>query len=151
MFRLAHISDVHLSPIPPLLWWEFLSKRIVGYTNWNKNRVQVYRKELLDIVADQMVAEKPDHITVTGDLVNIASRQEISNAKAWLEELDNKTGKTIPITAIAGNHDAYVPGALNSVFREWKQYFTESGETVVKASDFPLVRTQGNISIGKSL
>ena len=38
MFRLAHISDIHLSPLPALSLRELVSKRITGYINWRSNR-----------------------------------------------------------------------------------------------------------------
>ena len=38
MFRLAHISDVHLGPLPALTFLELFSKRITGFVNWHRNR-----------------------------------------------------------------------------------------------------------------
>ena len=38
MFRLAHISDVHLSPLPKPSFRQLASKRITGYINWQRNR-----------------------------------------------------------------------------------------------------------------
>ncbi|RVC83466.1 metallophosphoesterase, partial [Mesorhizobium sp. M4A.F.Ca.ET.022.05.2.1] len=38
MFRLAHISDVHLGPLPGVTYRELASKRVVGYVNWQRNR-----------------------------------------------------------------------------------------------------------------
>jgi hypothetical protein len=42
MFTLAHISDIHLGPMPDLSILELMSKRITGYVNWHRNR----RKQL---------------------------------------------------------------------------------------------------------
>ena len=61
--------------------------------------------ETLDRLVDDLRAQKPDHIAVTGDLTNIAMREEFENARLWLEEL----GPPDRVTAIPGNHDAYVP------------------------------------------
>ena len=38
MFRLAHISDVHLGPLPDVTYRDLASKRMVGYVNWQRNR-----------------------------------------------------------------------------------------------------------------
>ncbi|TIO72439.1 MAG: metallophosphoesterase, partial [Mesorhizobium sp.] len=34
MLRLAHISDVHLGPLPDVTYRDLASKRVLGYVNW---------------------------------------------------------------------------------------------------------------------
>ena len=62
-----------------------------------------------------MKANAPDHVAVTGDLVNLALDQEIELARLWLETLGNPHD----VSVVPGNHDAYVPGALDRVCRAW--------------------------------
>ena len=71
---LAHISDVHLGPISGFhpRYWNM--KRGLGYLNWHRGRVRVHLKDVADAIAADAVAQKPDHIAVTGDLANIARR-----------------------------------------------------------------------------
>ncbi len=38
MTTLAHMSDIHLAPLPPVKWTELLNKRITGYLNWRLRR-----------------------------------------------------------------------------------------------------------------
>ena len=38
MFRLAHLSDIHLGPLPELSFRELASKRVTGWYNWQRNR-----------------------------------------------------------------------------------------------------------------
>ena len=38
MFRLAHISDPHLGPLPKVGLGDLASKRAFGYFNWQRNR-----------------------------------------------------------------------------------------------------------------
>ncbi len=38
MITLAHISDVHLAPLPPVRWFELANKRVTGYLNWRLRR-----------------------------------------------------------------------------------------------------------------
>ena len=147
MFKLAHISDVHLSPIPPVRGWELVSKRFIGYLNWNLRRAGHHRRELLDIVLSDLVDHAPDHIAVTGDLINIATRQEIKNAADWLDRLSRQADRETQLTVIAGNHDAYVPGALKSVLTEWRPFVAPDLPSVPTAADFPLVRIQNEIAI----
>ena len=61
---------------------------------------------LARIVGD-LKAQAPDHIAVTGDLVNISLAAEYAPARAWLDAL----GPPQDVTLVPGNHDAYVRGA----------------------------------------
>ena len=58
---------------------------------------------LAAIVAD-LHAQRPDHIAVTGDLVNLSLDTEFARAARWLDAL----GKPHDVTLVPGNHDAYV-------------------------------------------
>ncbi len=108
MFRLAHISDVHLLALPRVRYRELASKRITGYINWLRNRKSAMHGTVLDSLIADMLAQTPDHIAVTGDLVNLALNLEIDIAHDWLQLL----GAPGDISVVPGNHDAYVPGAL---------------------------------------
>ena len=53
MFRLAHVSDVHLGPLPDVTYRDLASKRMVGYVNWQRNRRHIMQDGALGtIVAD---------------------------------------------------------------------------------------------------
>ena len=62
-----------------------------------------------------MHAAEPDHIAVTGDLVNLALDDEVEAARGWLETV----GPPDLVSVVPGNHDAYVPGALARVRKAW--------------------------------
>ena len=104
MFKLAHLSDIHLSPMPRAKRRELLSKRVIGYVNWHRGRKYVHRREILDLITRDIVEQKPDHVAVTGDLVNLGLPEEFVRAAEWLHHL----GPPSQVTAIPGNHDAYV-------------------------------------------
>src|SRR5262245_42522871 len=87
MFVLAHLSDPHLSPLPRPRWSELAGKRATGYLNWRRNRRLVHRSDVLARVVADLKAQAPDHIAVTGDLVNIALAGEFVPAHAWLAAL----------------------------------------------------------------
>ena len=38
MFRLAHLSDAHIGPLPRPKWRELIGKRATGYINWRRGR-----------------------------------------------------------------------------------------------------------------
>lgn len=108
-FRIAHISDCHLGPLPPASRRDLMSKRVLGYINWQRNRAKAFVSGTTETLIGDLKAQSPDHITVTGDLVNIALEAEFENAGRFLASL----GAPDTVTAIPGNHDAYVPGALD--------------------------------------
>jgi 3',5'-cyclic AMP phosphodiesterase CpdA len=118
VFLLAHLSDPHLAPLPTPRLGELASKRLLGYLNWVRERRAIHRRDVLAAIVADLHAEKPDHIAVTGDLVNIALPAEIANAAHWLEAL----GPPARLSLVPGNHDAYVPGAAAACARAWAPY-----------------------------
>lgn len=141
MFTLAHLSDPHLGPLPRPQLNHLMSKRIFGYINWQSNRWRVHRPEIVTELIENIHAAAPDHIVVTGDLVNIALPEEIELAGQWLEKL----GDPQHVSVIPGNHDAYVPGALYKSRRRWREFMVgdDSSDAVV----FPYVRHRGPVAI----
>jgi 3',5'-cyclic AMP phosphodiesterase CpdA len=118
MFKLAHISDIHLGPLPRLSLRELASKRITGFINWHKNRRKHMFGGTLDLLLDDIKGRQVDHLAVTGDLVNLASRIEIKTAATWLSTVGDPAWASV----VPGNHDAYVPGAYERSVRAWYPY-----------------------------
>ncbi len=143
MFKLAHISDVHLGPLPEPTVSELLSKRITGYLNWKLTRKEALSPHVLRDLLTDLKSKKPDHIAITGDLVNLSLGQEFRNAASFLSDL----GKPDNVTVVCGNHDAYVPGALRKALAHWRVYVSGSKDIKVTAKDFPLVRRIGAIAL----
>jgi 3',5'-cyclic AMP phosphodiesterase CpdA len=134
MFVLAHLSDLHLAARPRLS--ELPGKRGLGFINWHRGRKHVHRVEVLDAITRDLMARAPDHIAVTGDLVNLSLRAEYARARAWLETLGPPTGVTVTL----GNHDLYVPGAARLPNEFWGEYMRgDEGEP----GAFPFVRRRG--------
>lgn len=144
MFRLAHISDPHLGPLPDVSWRDLASKRITGYVNWQRNRARHHVPQVIDWLVEALKAQNPDHLAVTGDLVNLALDAEIDLASAWLKSL----GKPCDVSVVPGNHDAYVPGALDQACRAWAPCMAGDGEDEHKARDeFPYMRVRGRVAL----
>src|SRR5690242_7882516 len=104
MFTLAHLSDPHLAPFRRPRLGELAGKRALGFANWQLRRHACHRREIVDALTADVIAAAPDHIAVTGDLVNIALDDEFAPARAWLERL----GPPDHVTFVPGNHDIYV-------------------------------------------
>ncbi|MGN6303280.1 MAG: metallophosphoesterase family protein [Mesorhizobium sp.] len=144
MFRLAHISDVHLGPLPPVTYRDLASKRVVGYVNWQRNRRRHMHDSVLETLVADIRAAGPDHLAVTGDLVNLALDGEIEMARLWLETLGSPTD----VSVVPGNHDAYVPGAFHKACRAWGAWMTgDDGHTPVDRNGFPYLRVRGPVAL----
>lgn len=140
MFRLAHISDIHLGPLPAVTRRELLSKRITGYINWQRNRSSGMGGETLVALVDHLKCQRVDHIAVTGDLVNLALDQELENAREWLTEL----GEAENVSVVPGNHDTYVGGALKKIRSEWREWMCGDRE---ETSKFPYLRVRDGVAL----
>ncbi|MDA8869933.1 metallophosphoesterase [Rhizobiaceae bacterium] len=141
MFRLAHISDIHLGPLPPVTRRELASKRITGYLNWRRNRKDAMADGSLETLVSHMLANTPDHVAVTGDLINLALKEEIRLARAWLE----RVGEPRDVTVVPGNHDTYVRGAQADFTKAWWPYLV--GDSDATSNPFPSLRRRGNVAL----
>ncbi len=132
MFTLAHMSDVHLAPIDRPRWRDLASKRILGYLNWRRGRKDIHLAETLARLVADMEAQHPDHIAVTGDLVNLGLPAEYEKARLWLQSL----GHAERVSVVPGNHDAYVRMRRDPGIRRWTAHMTSNapGAAVLAAS-----------------
>jgi len=137
MFTLAHLSDWHLASRPRLS--ELIGKRGLGLINWHRHRKYVHRPEVLDATIHDLKTCTPDHIAVTGDLVNLSLPDEYNRARGWLETL----GSPRDVTLVPGNHDVYVRSAVNSSAKFWTGYMRGDDEM----DRFPFVRRRGNVAL----
>ncbi len=138
-FTIAHITDPHLSPAPLPGFADFRLKRFMGYVNWKRGRERLNDMAMLERLVEDLRAQRPDHVAVTGDLVNIGMPDEFRRAAAWMRTL----GDPLDVSFVPGNHDAYVRAsmaALNATFEPWTT--SDSG-----MSGFPYLRVRGEIAI----
>lgn len=144
MFRLAHLSDVHLGPLPDVSYRELASKRVTGYINWQRNRRRHIRDNVLDCICADLWAQNPDHAALTGDLMNLALDGEIEMTRLWLKQF----GPPEDVSVVPGNHDAYVPGAFDKACRAWSLYMTGDGRhPPVDSHAFPYMRVRGKVAL----
>jgi 3',5'-cyclic AMP phosphodiesterase CpdA len=142
-FTLAHLSDPHLAPLPAPGLRELAGKRALGYLNWTRNRRKVHRREVLDGLVADMQAQRPDHIAITGDLVNIALEAEFALARAWLESV----GSPEHVTVVPGNHDAYVPATQHRLAEICGDYLRGDGALTASPVTFPFLRRRGPLAL----
>ncbi|WP_127145294.1 metallophosphoesterase family protein [Pelagibacterium montanilacus] len=140
MITLAHISDIHLAPLPSVSLRALMSKRITGFINWKLQRNRHMRRDTLTDLVAHMRNQQADLVAVTGDMVNLGLDAEAERAANWLTQL----GGPETVCLVPGNHDAYVPGALEAARTLYGDYM--SG-TTLGAHPFPFVRRHGDVAV----
>ncbi len=138
-FRLAHLSDAHIGPIPRPNLAELLGKRVTGYVNWLYKRGAQHDMGVLARIVADIKAQSPDHVVMTGDIVNIGLPGEIALAKDWLASL----GAPSDVSFTPGNHDAYVASVtdlVHDVFAPWTS-------SEIEGAGFPYLRRRGGVAL----
>jgi len=143
VFRLAHLSDPHL-PMPQARPSELLGKRLSGYANWWRHRVHLHRPEALAAIVRDISDARPDHIALTGDVVNVSLEEEFRRAARWLAEL----APADRLSLVPGNHDAYVPQRWDRALGGWAAWMAGDGGAPPRGpGDFPFLRRRGPIAL----
>ncbi len=138
-FTIAHITDPHLAPAPLPGFADFRLKRFMGYVNWKRGREGLNDMGVLARLVEDLRAQAPDHVAMTGDLVNIGMPSEFRLAALWMKTL----GDPHDVSFVPGNHDAYVRASmpmLKATFEPWT-----TGDSGV--SGFPFLRVRGAVAI----
>jgi 3',5'-cyclic AMP phosphodiesterase CpdA len=147
-FVLAHLSDPHVPTRLRVRHVGMLSKRLFGYLSWRFRRVRIHRAEVLEALTRDLARLQPDHVAVTGDIVNIAQPHEFARAADWLRTL----GPAAAVTVVPGNHDAYVAVAWERSWGAWRDFMSSDehpdGPALPTGKDaFPVVRRRGPVAL----
>ena len=81
---LAHVSDVHLSPLIGFTPRTWNAKRGLGFFNWQRKRRYVHQRSVVDSLIADALSLNVDHFAITGDLINLGLPSEYDGALAWL-------------------------------------------------------------------
>jgi 3',5'-cyclic AMP phosphodiesterase CpdA len=140
MFRVAHLTDPHVGPLPRPRLRELLNKRLTGFVNWRRNRKDAHDMLILAALVADMHEQKPDHIACTGDLCNIGLPSEWRTSRVFMEGL----GPPDRVSLVPGNHDAYIPGSLEGLVQECAPWIVGDG---AQAPRFPYLRRRGPVAL----
>jgi 3',5'-cyclic AMP phosphodiesterase CpdA len=150
VFNLAHLSDLHLGPLPRgSSRYNFAFKRTVGTFNWRLSRHKMHSPEAAAAIASDIRAMSPDHVALTGDIVNVAAHAEFPPAEAWLRAFGDPSW----ISFVPGNHDTYVRCDWGHGLSHFADYMR--GDLKVKltqstpqiSTPFPYVRLRRNVAL----
>jgi len=136
---LAHLSDAHIGPLPRPRRRELIGKRFTGYLNWTRGRAQIHDMDLLSSLVADLKAQNPDHIAMTGDILNIGLKAEYPLARAWLETL----GPAHDVSFVPGNHDAYVKATMPDLAATFVPWTTGDAGS----PSFPYLRVRDGVAL----
>lgn len=127
MVLIAHVSDLHLGPVP--FPRALALKPVLGWINWRR-KWRADNTDRLERTIEAVIAARPDHVIVTGDVVELSQSAEYRRAWPVL-------GRFGEPSWAPGNHDVY----------------TRAGEHLLKGGpgdlrdDFPKLSTIGPATV----
>jgi 3',5'-cyclic AMP phosphodiesterase CpdA len=139
-FSLAHLSDPHVGPLPKARLAELMSKRLTGYWNWHRGRHRIHDMPTLGAVMQDIALHRPDHVALTGDLVNIGLASEFPQALSIIKPL----GGPDKVSIVPGNHDVYVRGSYEAMERSFGPHMR--GDDLAETA-FPYMRMRGGVAL----
>lgn len=144
-YRLAHISDPHLSTLEGVSGRDLCNQRILGYLSWRLHRRHEHRSEILGALLEDLATQGADHVVVTGDLTHLGLPDEFRQVADWLPGL----GTPDRVTVVPGNHEAYVRTPAAATLDLWQPYMASDPNRghATPAEGFPSLRRRGPIAL----
>ncbi|WP_158814370.1 metallophosphoesterase [Methylocapsa sp. S129] len=142
-FTIAHLSDPHLGPLPAFRLRDFTAKRAMGYVNWKRGRERLNDMGMLKRLVADMAGQKPDHVAMTGDVVNIGLPAEFAAAAAWMHTLGNSRD----VSFTPGNHDAYAHRSMPYLTAALAPWTTSDDGEGRPPGAFPFLRVRGHVAL----
>jgi len=157
--RLAHFSDLHLLSSAGISWLSLANKRWIGAMNLLSNRARHYHVAAFEDMVTDLNALRGDqrigHILCTGDVTNLALKQEFEFARALFDRLELGPDD---VTVLPGNHDAYVAEGVPLFAEIFAPYSTTDAGWAWSDADrdpedptddlhWPIVRVRGSLAL----
>lgn len=100
---------------------------------------------LLKAIVEDIKRQNPDHIAMTGDILNIGLNAEFPLAKSWLQTL----GSCAEVSFVPGNHDVYTRAAIPQLAHTFAPWVGAEGPDEINpsASQYPYLRQRKNIAL----
>lgn len=120
-YVLAHISDLHLAPLPRARPDELVGKRFLSWLSWHSKRKDLHKPEVLEALLEDLAAQAPNHIALTGDVVNLSLPAEFRAAAKLLP----KIAPPEKLSLVPGNHDYLVQLKWEESWGTWQAYLLD--------------------------
>lgn len=117
-----------------------MGKRLTGYFNYRRGRHLIHDMGMLERITADMLEQKPDHVALTGDLVNIGLESEFVTAQRYVE----RVGTPDFVSVIPGNHDAYVRSSFRYMAATASPWMSDDGAETAR---FPYVRRRDGVAL----
>lgn len=131
--------------MPPL--HRLRPKQELALLSWRRKRRLISTVVPLEALLADLAAHAPDHLAVTGDLVNLAAPPEMVAARRWLERLE-RLGQPGHVSVVPGNHDCTVPAPWPDGIGQWEPWMRGDADTVAgTAPAFPYLRRRGPLAL----
>lgn len=117
MLKIGHISDLHVFDLKSKSPRRFMNKRLIGGANLLFKRSKSHSPEAVKRAIKHLIEDhEVDHIAISGDLSNLAMREEFQAAKRIIDTIPDASSC---VSVVPGNHDYYIPEvAENGLFEE---------------------------------
>lgn len=143
--RIAHLSDLHIGPVPlPLPWTEPVHlKQVLGYINWWRGR-RAHSPVMLAHTIAAIAETQPDVVALSGDVIELGMSGEFAAGAALLSDLC----AIAPLALTLGNHDPYTPAAIQRMLAWWVK-FLPGAATMARdpRGGFPQVWSMGPVAL----
>jgi 3',5'-cyclic AMP phosphodiesterase CpdA len=148
--RIAHLSDLHVLALEGVSPMRFFNKRFTGWVNLRVKRSHKHRLGHVRAVAREISRACVDHVVVTGDLTNLALREEFVAVRSLLEE--DLHLRPDQISVVPGNHDLYTRGAMRTqrftnYFGKYLQSDLPELSATIALGAFPFVKLREAVAI----
>lgn len=142
MTVIAHLSDLHIGPVPFPAAPPWRLKPVLGWINWARQR-GAHDPALLRRTLAAVRASGARHTVVTGDLIELGQPGEWRAAAAALAEL----GPPTQVAWAPGNHDLYTrdaPARIRSTLAGWLGAGVAQGDL---RAHFPRLDPVGDVAL----
>ena len=122
---------------------DFTAKRAMGYVNWKRGREHLNDMSMLKRLVADMRGQEPDHIAMTGDVVNIGLPAEFATGAAWMHTL----GSEQDVSFTPGNHDAYAHRSMPYLAAAFAPWMTSDEGEGRPSGSFPFLRVRDGVAL----
>ncbi|MDZ7841213.1 MAG: metallophosphoesterase [Gammaproteobacteria bacterium] len=134
-FQFAHISDLHLPPLPAVAVGEVLNKRLLGWLSWHRKRRRRHRPDVVAALERLLGERRLDHICITGDVTNLGLAREFQAADQWL----SKFALPDTLTFVPGNHDAYTAASVDAMRIQFGRWLPDRFPSVTRRNGITFI------------